>query len=316
MVHSYFDECEVPVEEHRKVFMERLSLIDGRRATWTRMLDDGRSGHGLVPWVSNVDWWDQISYVSHLTDNTPDLSPAFVQWRAPTTDEAEHFSDVDFPFVVAEDEFIAAFSSDLDICHPLAFNTGNNYDYHPAETGQLRAIPLWAVTPIDEEFYHEWLRLSNEHWRSFPELEVIQYLYTDFESECTDDTGECFNSPYHPNGYITYPDLPDNRDFCGRCALFQDHVERLRVTLTDRLYFPNLPEPFLDVWKWGVHRYIDGWYTINEYLEEFPCPYSWASWLSPYLGTQHFGDLTIEKERASSIPSTSFQLSLESLIAG
>jgi len=314
VANSYFDECEVPVEEHRSVFMERLSLIDGRRATWTRMLDDGRSGHGLIPWVSNVDWWDQISDTASLTWNKPDLSPGFVQWRAPTEDDVTYFADVDFPFVVVEDEHLYAFNTNEDICHPMLVNCANNEEYWPVEVGHKRAFPLWAVTPIDEDYYYEWKNISFHHWRTFPELRVIPYLYTDFD-EC-DASDQCFNSLNYMDRAYIHTHRPDEINYCYRCDMQAQDIERLGVTMTDRLYFPNLPEPFPDVWKWGVHRYIDGWYTVNEYLEEFPCRSSWASLLSPYSDTQHFGDLTIEKERASSIPSTSFQLSLESLIAG
>jgi len=284
--------------------MERLLLIDGRRATWSRMLDTQLSGHGLVPWVSDIEWWDQVYSTKHLTGGEPTLLPAIVRWYAPSEEDEKYF-DFALPHVVTNDRLITAFANSIDISHLLAHNTASNYDmYHPVEADQPRAIPLWAVTPIDDDIADYWSSLMSKHWSRFPEIEAINYFYSDYEA-CPDETGQCAYSPYG-----SYNRSPDPW-FCHDCALHNHHIETVIENIQTNAYFPDLPDPFPQTWKWAINRYIRGWISVNELDEEHPCQYSWASWLSPYWDTPRYGDWTTEIERASSIPLTSSQLCLE-----
>jgi hypothetical protein len=78
---------------------ELLFAVDGVRCTWQSMLKPGASGRGIMPWVSELAWWDCEYTVSDLTNGAPTLTPAFISWRAPTAKEIFHWS-LPYPFLI------------------------------------------------------------------------------------------------------------------------------------------------------------------------------------------------------------------------
>ena len=305
------DDVEIRTSAVIRILRE-LGPVDGVRGTWSRMLEPGRRGHGLVPWIADLGWWDQVYNTTDVTQDQPILLPAIVEWSAPTLQEL-HEMDMGFPWVRVRK--LTAFGSDGDYmrhgyiqmvcpdddCMEWIYDVNSQiidkYEDDP-DRRILYGLPVWSVTPIDDEYARHWAKILKTHWDQFSETTYIPYLSSDRFMGCA-----IF---YDNEGYCSL-EQP-----CDACAAYQDAEQLLCDRITDTTYWPDqFDDQFAETWKWAVTRWVHAWTRLATTREDYECPSFWVSSHSPYSGTRRSDALAREIERASSMPSTSSQLSLE-----
>lgn len=242
--------------EARAACLTALRATDGVRRTWQRMLEPGAAGSGITPWVSNVGWWDVGGYcTTDMTFGAPILTPAFVEWRAPTEEDILHF-DLPYPFVILT-QLTFTGSDSSEIWEPL----GNNAEVCEICDGMFGseimehhgiAIPVWSVNPIEADLVDDWKKTAQKQWDAHWELTLIDYLSgnSDHHWEVTDTNG------------IGHP-CDAEKDYISECNCGVAAGEKLLdENLEAGVYMPNL-DGFLPTWERTVGRWTLGWFEIH-----------------------------------------------------
>ncbi len=258
----------------REACMTALRPADGVRRTWQRMLEPGTTGSGIMPWVSNIGWWSEVYGVDSITLNSPILTPAFVEWSAPTLADTEHF-DSPVPFVVARRiEFVGSNRTErsellglnvmsCEICEDF---TDEDIPLHGV------AVPLWSVNPIESHLVDDWRHDATKHWDAHWELDLIDGLNGDGTGHWPvvredDEDSECGADAYGGDG--------SDCD-CG----YEDSASLLRANMEAGVYMPSL-EGFVPSWERTVGRWTIGWFEINR-IGGIECLSSLVQQLSPF----------------------------------
>jgi hypothetical protein len=267
--------------------MDRLRGVDGVRRTWQRMLEPGAAGSGVIPWVSDLAYWDQVYTTSHVTYGTPVLTPAFVEWRSPTPDDIEH-RKLPYPFVIVHQ---ADFVGSNNWSWPSAMMNGTicddddcaeRMDAYYADPDMLSAhgfaVPLWSVNPIESRLADDWRDVAVKHWDAHHEIRQLGELSSESESHNTiidsqGRTSECPSSPYGES-----PDDYWMREcVCG----VQQEQELLDANMHAGVYFPPLGAGFQPTWERTVGRWTIGWNEISQ-IGGNECLSSSVQQLSPF----------------------------------
>lgn len=300
--------------EHTAVMAE-LAKIDGARGTWSWMLEKGNRGYGLVPWVSNPLWWDQYDQIYSVTGNIaqPIFTPAIVEWRAPEDVDNEWWevANTALPYVAVQ--ACATFGSyTLDEGGPIGTAALNIIDYWHRDDDSHDfswfGLPLWQITPIDEQMAWNWSECFNQYWSDHPETRLIPFL-----SGNGMEHGE-----YEIDGETYVCAFDDGQD----CTCGLDHdMSVLYQRAYQGWYFPTYRDPndtaqeFWTAWDWGLNRYIQATSALHELVraegESYPCLSSWVSSQSPFSDTRPSSAWTHVAEPESSTHSTSSQPSLD-----
>lgn len=242
--------------EGRAACMAVLRATDGVRRTWQRMLEPGAAGSGIMPWVSNVGWWDVGGYrTTDMTFGAPILTPAFVEWRAPTEEDISHF-DLPYPFVMLT-RLTFVGSDRSEIWEPLGNNAESCEicdDLHGSEIMEEHgvAVPVWSVNPIETALVDDWCKVAQKQWDANWELSLIDYLSGNMDHHwpVTD-----------ANGIETECAAEENYVSECNCGV-ADGEALLDANLEAGAYMPNL-DGFLPTWERTVGRWTLGWFEIH-----------------------------------------------------
>ena len=252
-------------------YMHALNNVDGIRRTWTRMLDTIKTGSGLMPWVSDLLPCEGFSTLADITRGAPTITPAFVEWVAPTDADTLHWG-LPFPFVIAKRLEFPGSNSYRWPTTSLNGTTECRLAWHEDDiievdglVGHGLAIPLWSVTPLATEQSDLWRERATTQWDASYELEMLG-----------DATG-CMCTMEHvpivqenPDG--THTDAlcnmdPDNTDpgaftigcTCGATTAFDLLTDRLY----DGYYLPVLGSQFTETWERTVGRWTLAWSLVG-----------------------------------------------------
>lgn len=287
-----------------KVYDQVLKPIDGIRGTWSWMLEDGNKGFGIVPFIVDVDWWDQTGRTSDMTKDQPEVLPAFVTWEAPS---ASLYNHVGHAMPVVE---ITGGSWLTDDCYYPVMGQQNwwfDEECYYQNDNLISFSPVWSVTPIDQDSYVQWAE-AFESKRKLVDTLLLESIVLNQEG-------------YHLEYYDEHDQLQECDGYplalgekcpCG----LEEAQEQVTRAIYDKKWWTNPGLEFENVWKWTINRWLDGWQAINTTAlsKEDPfCLYSSASLLSPYFRTLRSDVLAREKERLSLTHSTSSPQWQESL---
>jgi hypothetical protein len=250
--------------EGRAACLTVLRASDGVRRTWQRMLEPGAAGSGIMPWVSNIGWWDVGGYrTTDMTFGSPILTPAFVEWHAPTEKDIRHYN-LPYPFVVLTQlAFVGSVHSDMwellwnnaEWCTPRdGDGDGDGDGVIGSELIALHgvAVPVWSVNPIEAELVDDWRNTAQKQWDAHWELTLIDSLSANGDNHwpVTDADGN-----EHPcNAYENYPSECD----CGVAAGEQLLDENMEAGV----YMPKI-DGFIPTWERTVGRWTLGWFEIR-----------------------------------------------------
>lgn len=276
---------------------EVLDSIDGVRGTWSWMLESGNHGYGLIPFIVDLEYWDLSLSTSSITKDAPVVVPAFVRWDSNYSLGNLDRDEIHYPGPLIR---VTEFSTPFNGADPWVF-IANFAEADPYEPDF--AIPVWSVTPVDENFVNKWAPVFKDKWSKEINSAALSLLLADAPHEYTD---------YNNKEYNCY--VSSNNCVCG----LQEEIESLDKTIysTNNLWVPTDYE-FEQVWSWTISRWVRAWNEIGKlsaHLRERndQCLYSLVSWHSPYSRILDSEDLMTEIERMSLTHSTSFQHSLES----
>lgn len=303
--------------EHPEI-MAALAPVDGVRGTWKWMLSEGNHGYGLVPWVSNIMYWDQLGSYPNVAQacGDPIFTPALVRWEAIENDVTK--------IPVVKVVLISAFGAGNDywpgtvLLNTSVFDddeTNDPWDNFVV-TGEFE-LPVWAVTPIPEEDAMSWAKHSNIYWDSLPETWRVTQIFSDMEHGSYDAHGELIPCILDD---ITVSHWQFGSGVACDCGLEAD-IELLTEREWTGSYFPfernELNERFFIVWDWGFTRYLRATANLHELEannirnESLQCLSFWVSSQSPFWATQPSSEWIPVSERKLSTPLTSSQLSLD-----
>lgn len=299
------------LQRSHEIFHEVLKPIDGIRGTWSWMLEEGNHGYGIVPFIVDVEYWDQVHSTIDVTKDKPEVLPAFVEWVAPNENTYAHLEGA-IPVV----EIVGGWwlDNDADYCQNMAFYNWwlDEYCHDENNLNIASLAPVWSVTPISEDTCNKWMSAFAE-----------QAAKSKFDSYVS-STIIADNDDYHrgyeygENGlWIQCPGYSSNHNEKCPCGLEQAQ-EDTHNAIYDKSLWVDLGPEFHDVWKWTITRWLDGWQAMNTFAhtvntEDPLCPSSLVSLRSPYFRTLASDVLAQEKERLLLIPSTSSPLLQESL---
>lgn len=293
--------------------MQAIRPVDGVRGTWSWMLQEGNHGYGLVPWISNPMWWDQFDQIYEVApqiDGRPIFTPGIVEWHSPVNNDMwETVVDTSVPnLAVSACALLGTDIFESGATGTLGLNMVNYWESRAMEYSWF-GLPVWQVTPIDEDTAHKWSDWFYTHWNQYPELLELPHLsgwgpshrHVEVDGDevlCDADSGqECIC------GVEWEWDALDSRSQQGW------YFPAERITND-----PN-PDPFWTVWDWGLDRYIRATAAIHELVaaegENYPCLSSWVLSQSPFLATQPSNAWTWIAEGKSSDLSMSSQLFLD-----
>ena len=263
--------------------MIRLRTIDGVRRTWQRMLEPGAAGSGIMPWVSNLEYWDQSFLPSD--QHTPILTPAFIEWKAPTKADIEH-RRLPYPFVIVHNAtFVGSrnwiwpsvtMNSDLcgeDDCEVCE-------DSFREDAGMLSEhgfpVPLWSVNPIESHLVDEWRHVAVKHWDAHPELRQLGDLSSESMNHYAvlEANGEETQCPADPDG---------DGDYWMQECICGTAIEQklLDENMCEGVYFPPIDDGFQPTWERTVGRWTLGWNAISQ-IGGNACLSSSVQQLSPF----------------------------------
>jgi hypothetical protein len=293
-------------EGARWAYEQALKPIDGARGTWSWMLEEGNHGYGLVPMIVDMEWWDQATHTWLVSKDEPYIYPAFITWEATTCFDYDHCEEEIPMLSVTSGSWLG---SDADY-HCMAIHTfllDEECFFNSAGEITPFYVPVWAVTPIDE---NEWIRWANQF--STMHSRVDGWLIDSFLSEDSGWHGEYINpvtgSQDECQGILVET---INTDDCP-CGLSKAQEQLVNDIYSGALWPTDLDNEFKDVWRWTVSRWLNGWNNINMLRKDPNCPYSLAWSRSPYSRMLDSEDLAHENERLCSIPLMSSVLSQES----
>ncbi len=304
--------------EHADI-MEVLAPVEMGRGTWKWMLEEGNFGYGLVPWVSNVTYRDELGYYGHLSDtiDMPIYTPALVRWWSPINSSIYTISDTEIPYVAVEIDTAFGFIT-VDAFGTLEMNGLDGMSYENWETlttSGLAALPIWCVTPIAQEEYECWMNEFKTFWQRFPETDNIPFIHSEMEHNYVindaNEEIECPSQTWFPDYTVPLREEPPDCS-CG----IEDDIDLLIKRLYSGSYFPRdriySEDNFFDVWDWAFERYLNAIkainHTVNENIhetEKFICLSSWAWSQSPFSVTSGSSDYHHIAERELSTPSMS-----------
>lgn len=297
------------LQRSHEIFNEVLKPVDGIRGTWSWMLEKGNHGYGIVPFIVDVEYWDQIYHTIDVTKGSPEVLPAFVEWVAPVEDTYAHLEGA-IPVV----EIVGGWwlDNDSDLHQNMAFNNWwlDDHCYYESGGSLAAMAPVWSVTPISEDICAEWMNaFAGQAVGRFD-----PYISSTFLSDSDDCHGEYYDE--YGRTLLCQGNLGEADRKCP-CGLEQAQID-VHNAIYDKSLWVDPGSEFRDVWKWTVTRWLDGWQAMNTFAhtvnkEDPLCPSSLVSLRSPYFRTLAFDALAREKERLSSIPSMSSPLWQESL---
>jgi hypothetical protein len=283
-----------------------LGPIDGVRGTWSWMFTQGNHGYALAPFIVDLEWWDQVHRCHTLTKGQPEVLPAFVEWQVPAGNVYDHYG-VDVPIAeITDGTYPLSEQLELECTYHFAsYNFIIDEECFEASNAEfmLPTLPLWALTPIDEDTYKKWSQAFQPKYN-----ELDDYVISSIQADGYGYHGEYINpSTFTPEQCEGYEYEGTGNCDCGLAGA-QHEQENL---IYERKLWVIPDDDFLPVWNWTVSRWAQGWNAIrhasNNKKEDPFCLSSLVSSHSPYSRTLDSDDLTQEIARLSSIPLTSSQ---------
>jgi hypothetical protein len=277
------------------VYEQALKPIDGARGTWSWMLEEGNRGCGLVPMITDVEYWDVVGNTWTLTKNQPYIYPAFISWQAPNCFDYEHCTEGIPVLKVTGGSWLG----DDSEYHSMILHTFllDEYCYCNSHgPDPCFYVPVWFVTPLDEDAWTQWsTQFSALHSK------IGGWLIDSIVSDDYGWHGQYINAKGESIECESSPDEHSDSDSCP-CGLHRAQDQMIIDLESGALWPKDLDDQFKDVWRWTVSRWLSGWNSINDLSRREDCPYSLASSHSPYSRTLDSDDLAQEKERLCSIP--------------
>jgi hypothetical protein len=310
----WVEEAELYAEAAAEVYNRLLQPIDGVRGTWKWMLEHGSTGYGLMPYICDVNYWDNCWSVWQVTHGEPLVLPALVEWVAPELEAFHHF-EAPVPLVHING---GRWPGDDHEFGTSWMNFAYDEECSIRNQCTVAAAPVWSITPINVDTYLAWENLFKDMFRHVDGHVVASILHDDegWHHEYVDQYGkeqDCDDIRYQ---------LVDGEPVGCQCGLEQEQ-QRVADLIYSGALWPapfDLPGDFLNTWSWTTQRWASAWNAIWQHQniiestrEGEPCLSSWASSRSPYCRTLDSDALTLEIERLSLIPLTNSQPSQESL---
>ena len=302
------------------IYNEVLKPIDGIRRAWSSMLEDypgEDKKYALAIYIVDIDPFSPYDTTADLTKNSPQILPAFIEYKILTEDDYTSIQGAIPAVQVLDGWWLDRDSSLNEMLSSNWFNINllDEYkcgrSYYPDEPV---AAPIWSLTPISEENYLNWssayARWTHTTTGTHPFDPWVFYTIFDSDGSWVEGMHGTYINEF--GKFIECQGLPLQPSGCGcECGLVQAQ-NILHASIYNNNFWVDLGPKFEYIWQWTINRWLDGWQAMNTYIEtthrkDDLCPSLLVSSLSPYYRTLGSDVLALERERLLSTHLTNSQ---------